>query len=272
MSIIYINSYQFAAAPPGGYDPDAAAYIARVEGASGDNQALETAVKDAINDFVVGCKADGIWSAIKASCILAGARTLNGALQPLVGVAPANNGFIGIGTDYNRKLGLTGNGSTKYLGTNFPENANPQNSMHLSVYATSPEPAAFTACYIGNGVASGTSTSEIVPFTNNMAFRSHNVNGPALLGYAPTGPMFFGVARNNSASFNWRAAGSTNNISTVSVAPSARNYSVYARTGSPPSIYSRATLAFYSIGEFLDLALLDARVTTLINAFAAAIP
>jgi hypothetical protein len=36
--------------------------------------------------------------------------------------------------------------------------------------------------------------------------------------------------------------------------------------------YSNARLAFYSIGESLDLALLDARVTTLINAIAAAIP
>ena len=49
-----------------GYDADALAYFARVEGASGDNQVLETAVKDAINAFVVGCKADGIWNAIKA--------------------------------------------------------------------------------------------------------------------------------------------------------------------------------------------------------------
>ena len=44
-------------------------------------------------------------------------------------------------------------------------------------------------------------------------------------------------------------------------------------------IYSRGgatnwngRLAFYSIGEYLDLAILDARVTTLINAIAAAIP
>jgi hypothetical protein len=34
---------------------------------------------------------------------------------------------------------------------------------------------------------------------------------------------------------------------------------------------SNARLAFYSIGESLDLALLDARVTDLINAFDAAI-
>jgi hypothetical protein len=36
--------------------------------------------------------------------------------------------------------------------------------------------------------------------------------------------------------------------------------------------YLQGRLAFYSIGESLDLALLDARVTDLINAFGAAIP
>jgi hypothetical protein len=38
------------------------------------------------------------------------------------------------------------------------------------------------------------------------------------------------------------------------------------------SLYTNSRLAFYSIGESLELALLDARVTDLINAFAAAIP
>jgi hypothetical protein len=37
-------------------------------------------------------------------------------------------------------------------------------------------------------------------------------------------------------------------------------------------LFSNSRLAFYSIGESLDLALLDARVTTLISAYAAAIP
>ena len=35
---------------------------------------------------------------------------------------------------------------------------------------------------------------------------------------------------------------------------------------------SNARIAFYSIGQSLNLALLDARVTALITAFAAAIP
>jgi hypothetical protein len=85
MSVIFINPYRFGVA----YDADAQAYITAVETA--DGQALETGVRDAINAFVVGCKADGIWNAIKASCILAGARTLTGALVPLVGTAPTTS-------------------------------------------------------------------------------------------------------------------------------------------------------------------------------------
>jgi hypothetical protein len=117
-------------------DADAVAYIAAVEAA--DGQALETATRMAINSFVKGCKADGIWPAIKASCILAGARTLTGALIPLVGSAPTNNGFIGIGTDYVRKTGLVGNGSTKYLDSNRANNADPQNSNHNACWVSTP--------------------------------------------------------------------------------------------------------------------------------------
>jgi hypothetical protein len=88
------------------FDPDAAAYLRAVEAA--DGQALETPVKRAVDDFFRGTKADGIWDAIKASCILCGARTLAGALVPLVGTAPTNNNFVD--ADYNRETGLSGMG------------------------------------------------------------------------------------------------------------------------------------------------------------------
>ncbi|MCP4832791.1 MAG: hypothetical protein GY886_11325, partial [Gammaproteobacteria bacterium] len=78
MALIWKSGYSF--------DSDASTYIDAVEAT--DGQALETGVRVAINDFVLGCKQDGIWNAIKASCILAGARTLDGALVPLTGTAP----------------------------------------------------------------------------------------------------------------------------------------------------------------------------------------
>jgi len=95
----------------------AGAYIAAVEAA--DGQALESGVKTAITNFVAGCRADGIWNAIKASCILAGARTLSGALVPLVGTAPTNFNFWGDADPYWANVSLLlrmngTNGSTTF--------------------------------------------------------------------------------------------------------------------------------------------------------------
>jgi hypothetical protein len=103
-----------------GMDRDALAYIRNVEAADGGY--LELGVKKAIDTFVRGCKYDGIWDAIKASCILCGARTLAGALVPLAGAAPSNNNFVD--ADYNRETGLKGNGSTKYLDSGRAEYKN----------------------------------------------------------------------------------------------------------------------------------------------------
>jgi len=150
MSVIYINPYSFGVA----LDPDAAAYITAVEGPSADNQALEPAVITAINDFVVGCKADGIWSAIKASCILAGARTLSGALVPLVGTAPTNFNF-GSG-DYARKTGLIGDGASKSLRTGLLANGLGNTSHHFfingSTLVTSGSNRNFGGVYNGSNI------------------------------------------------------------------------------------------------------------------------
>jgi hypothetical protein len=119
------------------FDPDAAAYLRAVEAA--DGQALETPVKRAVDDFFRGTKADGTFSALKAACLLCGARTLAGALVPLVGTAPTNvaDGFVE--GDYTRggaTPGLKGDG-TSYLDSGRANNADPLNDRHYSVYLTS---------------------------------------------------------------------------------------------------------------------------------------
>ena len=117
-------------------EPEAVSYVAAVEAA--DGQELEFGVAKAINDFVLGCKNDGIWDAIKACCILAGARTLSGALVPLVGAAPSKFGTEA-GWNYNRETGLKGNGTDNYLNSNRNNQDDPQSNKHLSVYQTEEE-------------------------------------------------------------------------------------------------------------------------------------
>jgi hypothetical protein len=112
------------------YDPDALAYITAVETA--DGEPLETLVKGAINDFVVGLKADGLWASMGAMVLLSGARTLSGALVPVVGPAATSHNFIE--PDYNRKTGLKGIGSTKYLDSNNSNYSDPATNAHISVW------------------------------------------------------------------------------------------------------------------------------------------
>jgi hypothetical protein len=245
-------------------DPDAAAYITAVETA--DGQALEEKTKIAIDNFVLGCKADGIWSAIKASCILAGARTLAGALVPLVGTAPTNFNFVA--GDYNRETGLVGNGSTKYLNSNRNNNTDPQNNKHLSAYISNLSTIQ-ASLYLGCGALSATGRSAINQLTITSQFAVLNNNG-ATSSTPSQATGFVGTTRNQSADFQVRVAGNTAVTTATSETPMNEGIGVFAQATA--ANYSNARLAFYSIGESLDLARLDARVTDLINAIGVAIP
>jgi hypothetical protein len=248
-------------------DPDAAAYITAVETA--DGQALEEKVKIAIDNFVLGCKADGIWSAIKASCILAGARTLNGALVPLVGTAPTNYNFVA--GDYNRETGLKGDGSTKYLDSNRANNADPQNSSHNAVYVTGLDTLDTTSVVMAGGVnqagANNLGYSATYPNTF-LRNRSGSPNSPAS-GGGQGQVGLFGTSRNNSANYEYFIDGLIGTLTQTSQTPDSGDVLIFNRLD---GAHTDARLAFYSIGESLDLALLDARVTDLITAIGVAIP
>ena len=249
------------------YDADASAYIDAVEAA--DGQALETATRYAINDFVIGCKQDGIWSAIKASCILAGARTLAGCLVPLVGTAPSRQGTEG-GWTYNRKNGLQGNGTNNYINSNRADDADPQNDKHYSVYVP-------TGVSNGRAILGGLATSpnrftQILDESNTAINFSLNSTGGVSISYASLSGLL--AANRSSASqitTRLNKASATHNYSSV-VASSQNIYLLARNLNGSPSLYESKPLAFYSIGESLDLAKLDGRVTDLMNAFAAAIP
>ena len=244
-------------------EPEALAYIAAVEAA--DGQTLEDGVKFAYNSFIKGCKADGIWDAIKASCILAGARTLAGALVPLAGSAPTNYNFVS--GDYDRETGLKGDGSTKYLDSNRANNADPQTSKHLAVYQTETETRDITRAAIGSGATS--SDSALLTTSSLRFFRINSIKG----GDSDLSSFVAGL---------WGASqipGTETMVRRYDSLSSEVPNATSAPTSSTTTVFDRGTssfydgrLAFYSIGESLDLALLDSRVTTLMSDLAAAIP
>ena len=252
-------------------DADAQAYLAAVEAA--DGQTLEYGVASAISDFVVGCKADGMWDAIKASCILAGARTLAGALVPLKGVAP-ENGISGAyqfaEAAYDRKLGLQGSKASPFplIKANRNSNDDPQNDQHASVYVTqqgtitgSTNPILYAVSGSDWNQMTWSNSTLVTRSRGTAAFVSGNVTG--------LGATLLGISRSSSSSFDTRQYGTTSNTSSTSVTPTAVVYYVLG-VGNSTNFNGRAS--FYSIGESLDLALLDSRVSTLMTAIGAAIP
>lgn len=247
------------------FDTDAQDYIARVEAA--DGMALEEGVKIAINNFVVGCKTDGIWSAIKASCILAGARTLVGALVPLVGAVPTSFNFVA--NDYNRKTGLAGNSSTKYLDSNRPANFDPPSNMHLAV-SFHAGPISTTSRFIGSYSGLGTADDFL---SANLSFNYLRCRAVQPNGTITVNLGLYGVSRTSPNSFSIRAGGNNfTGLSGTAIAPGSRTHFIFAQNNNGTALeLSSSRLAFYSIGESLDLARLDAHVTALINAYNTAI-
>jgi prepilin-type N-terminal cleavage/methylation domain-containing protein len=244
-------------------DVDALNYITAIETA--DGQALEENVKIAINNFVVGLKTDNIWEPIKASVIMAGARTLNGALVPLKGAAPTNFNFVA--GDYNRKTGLVGNGSTKYLNSNRNNNADPQDNNHNAVFATSA--STITSRIISAGAGEIGVNSLITVVSAPYFARNRSNSSVSHSSSSPIGTGLLGTSRASTSSYVFRVSGENAIITNSSQTPLNANVTIYQGGG---EFHSNARLAFYSIGESLDLALLDARVTQLMTDLGNAIP
>ena len=215
----------------------------------------------AIDRFIKGCREDGIYDDLNACCVMAGWDSLAGALTPLVGAAPTNANFLD--ADLDRGVGLTGDGSTKYLDSNRASEEDDQDSHHLAVFQTSPQIG--SPKYIaGRGIVdAGTTTLVgVSSATNKLYTRSRNSadNGGAA-GLSATGLL--GMSR--SASDNYDVRVNSNNSNTVqdSQTPLTGNLWVFRSNNVGSGSSYDGTLSFYSIGSATNLALLDARVSTL---------
>ena len=255
-----------ASEPPLELDPDAAAYIAAVEAA--DGQALEPAIGAAIDTFVKGCKTDGIWTAIKASCILAGARTLPGALVPLKGPAPTNFNFVA--EDYDRITGLRGDGSTKYLDTGRNASSDGRDDVHLAVMSHM-VPLAAAGRYLG--------ASETLEILNDSALESGGglrarVNSGTLNTHARGGsfPAVIGISRAVNTEYDWVSGTASGTQPEASADSSSGEYAVFRRglTGLEGFLLN-GRLSFYSIGSAITLADLRSRALALQSAIAEAL-
>jgi hypothetical protein len=132
--------------------------------------------------------------------------------------------------------------------------------------------------YAGNGgAATGASNLVRAYSAPNLLEHIARCRASANTGTQGSNPPeagLFGVSRNSSSAFTTRTGLRSYTSSVASETPAAENFLIFCRNNgsNAPEVYANARINFYSIGESLDLALLDARVTDLINAIGAAIP
>jgi hypothetical protein len=235
-------------------DPDAADYFARIAAAGSTISAGNQA---AVNAFVIGCKADGIWSAIKASCILAGADDLTGALVPLVGAAPTSFNFVA--GDYSRTTGLKGNASTKYLNLNRLGSSDPSTNRHLYTYLTEESTGGQT--YIG--MANSFGNSFVARGSGSTSFRANCSGGGASIVTHTWTAGGYGAARKNGTQVEYSVGSLTGILPKNSSTNNATAQNLFRASNGAGYVNSRH--AFYSLGEYLDFSLLNARITTLMS-------
>jgi len=248
----YAGGYPGIGSQPLPTDADALDYLSRM--ATADGAGVETGVAVAVDAFVRDAKELGVFSSLKACCILAGARTLAGALVPVVGDAPTNvaNGFVS--GDYTRggaTPGLKGDG-TSYLDSGRAGTDDSQNDSHISVYVSTPAGSS-NRTLISNEYTwiaeDDTTTYFRVNASSSVTVAKHNVTG------------FIGASRPSSTNVNLRIDALSTSPASASRSPGA---SIEVFRNWNATQYSDATLAFYSIGTSLSLEDLDTAVTNLI--------
>jgi hypothetical protein len=246
------------------FDADALTYIRAVEEA--DGAYLETDVKVAINQLVVGLKFDSLWDSIGTSCLLCGPRTLAGALVPLRGDAPTPYGFVS--GDHSRTDGLRDPDGTSYLDSGFNVSTEYLDDVHISAYSTL-DPGGSYKSVMG-------AYSSTIPTSLHMSLKTTalvaNVNNTTTASGTDTdGIGFIGASREDAVNANARVDGTTNTLAGASTGVSGLNVFVFSRNTNGSASPSDMRLAFYSAGTFLDLALLDSHITNYVTAIGAAL-
>jgi hypothetical protein len=175
-------------------------YLARVE--SYDGEPLESELRDSVVQLFQELDADGQLMALEVACLLAGPRTIDGALEPLIGTTMVRNfGFVE--GNLARTVGLHNDGG-KYL--EFDHSV-PLLDAHLSVYRQTSGVAYELVAMAGQGNGS-TKLGDVLVLHGPAGYSgrfegvcSSDVSRGSnnLCGTGGTLPGFYGVARNATA-------------------------------------------------------------------------
>jgi hypothetical protein len=257
---------------PGLAKPAGASYDADTQTYFDARPSLSGSEKKAINAFVVGLKADGVWDDLTQVGLLTGGAFSDLFAASIKGPAPTNHNFVsGDFSNTPGNAGLVGDGNTKYVDTNVSNDDITVNDAHASIYLS-------TGC--------GNAMGDIVFGRDGAAvmgvFAAYQGNT-----YAFSGNGFASKAYDSAAGF-WISSriSSTridlyNNGASVANSTGSNSGSLQAgetgtlfaiRNGSLTS-YSNRRAALWTVGNGLDSAqctALNGRVQTLLSGLAGA--
>ena len=235
-----------------GFDPDALAFFARVDAATGVSDYLTSTEKSAVNDLVIQMKSDGIWTKMKAIYPMVGGG--NGTLvqnqasceQNLV--SASFTGAFTSGWTF-ASTGVTPNGTSAYMDTGLiPNNDLQLNDVHGSSYIRN------------NVVVDGpVFSSENAGFSNGFyiwpryssSIYSIRANDDTSSQGASSDSRGFWILRRNSSTVKtlWRNSSQfgTHNVNSTNLNTS----SIYLGASRNNSNYSTFQNAFTSFGDGL---------------------
>jgi hypothetical protein len=240
--------------------PETRAYIAAVE--SADNAQLELPVILATDAFVAGVKADngGSLSAFGQIILLAGPRTVNGCMVPLIGTAPTNVGFVA--GDLTRQGGLLSDRIKRLtLGRNGNTDAQDSRAVYARITAAGVQDA--TLWLIGTNSTAASHVS--IGYTSTNRRYISNSSAP----FSEAGNLAVGghgIARQDGANATRLVAGTATTFAHASQSPSPSAMTLFGAGSNGVD----ARVAVLATGAYFDLAAFDARVTTYLAALAAA--
>jgi hypothetical protein len=235
--------YRLRASTDPYFDPDAAAFFARVTAAGG---ALTTTEQNATNQLVLDMKAAGIWTAMKA-------------VYPMVGASAAacaqnlkSSSFTGTFTSgwTFASTGATPNGTSAYMNTGLnPNTSLSLNSTHLSYYSRTN----ISANQVDMGCVNVTNGCYLIFNFSGVGYASINDSESQRTSAANPSTGFLIGSRNSSSQEKYF----TNNVAQTRTSNSTTVPSVnivlsgYNRGAGIIQYYNTKQCAFASIGDGL---------------------
>jgi hypothetical protein len=237
------------------------AYITAVEFA--DGQQLESSVLAPLVEFANWRIPLG-----GACCMFMGPRTLTGAFVPMIGPAPTGVNLVS--GDYSRTLGIKGNATTKSINLNYTNGAYGTQDNRLAGVRVSEKATTNNDVFMGGLPASGRMLLRSTTGPGVAEGIQYAVNGftASILNNYTVG--FLAACRQDSADQSIYNAGTTQTNASASQAPSAFAMFLLQTQGDAAS-FCDGRVQMCTDSAYIDPAVFDARLSSLVNAIATAL-